>query len=114
MSIYTQLLYTTLFCHWDVQKIKSLTTIFMSIKYFEKIYRKKAATALESAFSTNIKKIREQFIPETFIGHFNKNMFIIVPPIGLNTVLFLKGLKEITLSSESLSLLKQSSFIFLR
>ncbi|SFV67189.1 Putative two-component response regulator [hydrothermal vent metagenome] len=93
------------------QKTKSLTTIFMSIKHFEhieKIYGKKAATALESAFSTNIKKIREQFMPETFIGHFNKNMFIIVPPISLNTVLFLKGLKEITLSSESLSLRKQS------
>ncbi|MDQ1339180.1 MAG: response regulator, partial [Campylobacterota bacterium] len=86
------------------QKVSSLNVILMSVNHFnsvEKWYGKKDAINVEIGFSKSIKSIRDSYMPNAFIGYFEKNQFIIIPADG-NFEKFYEKLKAINLSSMNL------------
>ncbi|MDQ7042697.1 MAG: hypothetical protein Q9M34_04115, partial [Sulfurimonas sp.] len=64
------------------QKTDKLLVILVSIKHsesIEKFYGKKSQLEVESDFSKELKRIISSDMPNSFLGHFEKNQFIIIP-----------------------------------
>jgi DNA-binding NarL/FixJ family response regulator/GGDEF domain-containing protein len=83
------------------QKTSKIGVILMSINHFdnlEKWYGKKSAIDVEVGFANKIKEICTSLSSDTFIGHFYKNQFIVIPT-GSNIEKFYDALKRINVSS---------------
>ena len=63
------------------QKHSRLNVILMSIKNFSKVekwYGKKHSIEIESRFANSIKTIRDEKMPNAFLGHFDSNQILII------------------------------------
>ncbi len=85
-----------------LKQLKSeLNVIILSINHYESItqwYGKNKAKNLEIIFSETLKHIIAKYLPDTFIGYFGENKFVIIPNED-NIESFYKALKNINISS---------------
>lgn len=83
------------------QKTSKIDVILMSMNHFdnlEKWYGKKSAIDVEVGFANKIKEICTSLSSDTFVGHFSKNQFIVIPTSS-NIEKFYDALKRINVSS---------------
>ena len=85
-----------------LKQLKSeLSVIILSINHYESItqwYGKNKAKNLEIIFSETLKHIIAKYLPDTFIGYFGENKFVIIPNED-NIESFYKALENINISS---------------
>lgn len=63
------------------QKTSKLNIVLMSMIHFESVekwYGKSAQLELEARFAEDIKAIINSYMPDAFVGHFEKNQFVII------------------------------------
>lgn len=92
-------------------KSSLLTVILLQVQHFqgvEKIYGKRASIEVEIEFAYLLKSLRARKMPHSFIGYFSKNCFVVIPPARAEIKEFVKELKNLKITTQTIEKLNKN------